>query len=162
MNKIPHQLTENTKLLHKVAIIHQEEILVLKRSSDSNSRPNKWDLAGGNSEWPNDTEHGHEVHKNDVAREIVEETGIDASADAFDFSTLTYFDTFFDAKKQVFTVICGWRYNLPEDFDRDTIKVSDEHSEAKWINKEQIDETDFDKIRGEFVKNICLAGLKNN
>ncbi|NCN87356.1 MAG: NUDIX domain-containing protein [Candidatus Pacebacteria bacterium] len=161
MNNKPHQLTENTKLLHKVAIIHKGDILILKRSANSNSRPDKWDLAGGNSEWPSDDRQGHGIHREDVAREINEETGIEVSAETFDFSTLTFFDTFFDSKKQVFTVICGWKYNLPEEFDRNGIKISDEHGEAKWVNKKQLEKIDFGGVKGEFVKNISLSVLKN-
>ncbi|MDH5533171.1 MAG: NUDIX domain-containing protein [Candidatus Pacebacteria bacterium] len=162
MTKLPHQLTENTKLLHKVAIIHQGEVLILKRASDSNSRPDKWDLAGGNSEWPSDERQGHGVHREDVTREIIEETGIEVSPDNFDFSALTYFDTFFDAKKQVFTIMCGWKYKLADDFDRNKVQISDEHSEVKWIDLTDVDEIDFGGIKGEFVKKIILASLKNN
>ncbi|NCN03540.1 MAG: NUDIX domain-containing protein [Candidatus Pacebacteria bacterium] len=161
MTKKPHQLTENTKLLHKVAIIHQGEVLILKRASKSKSRPNKWDLAGGNSEWPSGDRQGHGLHKADVAREIDEETGIKIYAESFNYSALTFFDTFFDSKKQIFTIICGWKYNLKEDFDRNSIKISDEHSEVKWVNQKQLEEIDFGGVKGEFVKNISLSGLKN-
>lgn len=161
MTKQPHQLTENTKLLHKVALIHNNQVLILKRASDSNSRPDKWDLAGGNSEWPSDDRQGHSVHKEDIAREIIEETGIEISAESFDFSALIFFDTYFDAKKQVFTVICGWKYILPKDFDRNIVEISNEHSQAKWLSVEEIEEIDFGGIKGKFVKDISLAGLEN-
>lgn len=160
MTQKPHQLTDNTKLLHKVAIVHQGEVLILKRASKSKSRPNKWDLAGGNSEWPSDNRQRHGVHKEDVAREIVEETGIEVLAESFDFSALTFFDTFFDAQKQVFTIICGWKYLLPDEFERNSIKISGEHSEINWVSKKQIKTIDFGGTQGEFVKNISLAGLK--
>lgn len=159
MTKQLHQLTENTKLLHKVAINHNGEILILKRASDSNSRPDKWDLAGGNSEWPEDNRQGHGVHKEDTAREIVEETEIRVSPEVFDFSALTFFDTFFNSNKQVFTVICGWKYQLPDEFDRNTVKISNEHSEAKWIKLEELDQVDFGGNKGEFVKNITKSGF---
>jgi 8-oxo-dGTP pyrophosphatase MutT (NUDIX family) len=147
-------------LLHKVAIVHQGEVLILKRAAKSNSRPDKWDLAGGNSEWPDNNRQGQGVHKEDVAREIIEETGIEVLAESFNFSALTFFDTFFDAQKQVFTIICGWKYPLPDDFERNSIKISNEHSEINWVSKEQIETIDFGGIKGEFVKSISLAGLK--
>jgi 8-oxo-dGTP pyrophosphatase MutT (NUDIX family) len=159
MIKTPHQLTENTKLLHKVAIVHNGEILILKRSTDANSRPDKWDLAGGNSEWPDESRHGHGIHKEDIAREIVEETGIEASSEIFDFSAITYFNTYFDTKKQVFTIICGWKYNLPEEFDKRNIKISNEHTDTKWIRLEELNNIDFGGDKGEFVKNITKSGF---
>jgi len=157
--RTPHQLTENTKLLHKVAIWHGGEVLILKRASDATSRPNKWDLAGGNSEWPDNDRHGQGVHKEDIAKEIIEETGIEVSPNTFAFSTLTFFDTFFDANKQVFTVICGWKYDLPKNFDRSSVSVSNEHSELKWIKLEEIEKIDFGGNKGEFIKNITKKGL---
>jgi len=159
MKKIPHQLTENTKLLHKVALIHNNQVLILKRATESSSRPDKWDLAGGNSEWPEDNRQGHGVHQADVAREILEETGIEVSADYFDFSNLTYFDTHFDANKQVFTIICGWKYKLPGDFNRNQVKISPEHSALDWLALEELDDVDFGGNKGSFVNKIAKSGF---
>jgi 8-oxo-dGTP pyrophosphatase MutT (NUDIX family) len=159
MQKIPHQLTENVKLLHKVALIHQNKILLLQRSAQSQSRPEKWDLAGGNSEWPEIKRQGHGVHQNDVAREVVEETGIVIPKTSFDFSALTYFDTYFDAQKQIVTIICGWKYQLPQTFNPENITISEEHSQMQWVEKGQLDQIDFGGIKGEFVKQICLAAF---
>jgi 8-oxo-dGTP pyrophosphatase MutT (NUDIX family) len=159
MTKTPHQLTENAKLLHKIALNHNGEILILKRDSNSNSRPDKWDLAGGNSEWPSDDKHGHGIHKEDVVREIIEETGIEIPTDTFNFSTLTFFDTFFDSQKQIFTIMCGWKYTFPDDFDRSQVKISNEHSKAKWIKLKELDHIDFGGNKGEFVKDITKKGF---
>lgn len=159
MNKTPHQLTDKTKLLHKVSLIHNNQVLILKRANDALSRPGKWDLAGGNSEWPDNSQHGHNVHKVDIAREIMEETGIKLSPNLFDFSSLVYFDTFFDSKKQVFTIICGWKYQLSDNFDKNSIQISKEHSQIKWIDKNQIEEIDFGGDKGSFVKNIVERSL---
>lgn len=160
MTKQLRQLTENTKLLHKVALIHNNEVLILKRSTDSTSRADKWDLAGGNSEWPENNRQGHGVHQEDIVREIVEETGIEVSPDIFDFSALTFFDTFFDPNKQVFTIICGWRYRLPTNFDHDRIIISSEHSQIKWITEKETDLIDFGGHKGVFVRNIIKNGFK--
>lgn len=162
MKKIPHQLTENVKLLHKVVLVHQEKFLILKRAADSKSRPNNWDLAGGNSEWPEVSRHGHGVHQSDVAREVMEETGIKVPKESFDLSRMTLFDTFFDADKQIFTVICGWKYELPEEFDENSVQISDEHSDYKWIVIDKLDNYDFGGEKGEFVKRIIKGSKKIN
>lgn len=152
-------LTENTKLLHKVVLIHQNQFLILKRAADSKSRSNMWDLAGGNSEWPDNSRHGHGVHQADVAREIMEETGIEVPSESFDLSAMTLFDTFFDADKQVFTIICGWKYNLQASFDKHSVKISDEHSEYQWISLSELDQYDFGGQKGKFVKRIIRGGF---
>ena len=151
-----HQLTENTKLLHKVVLTHKKDVLILKRSQSAKTRPGSWDLPGGNSEWPENDRAGHGVHKLDIAREIFEETGITVGPDDFgvDSHSLVYFDTYFDADKQVFSVICGWTYQLPDSFDKNDIKISHEHTEAVWIDPKHVDEYDFDSKRGEFIKKI--------
>lgn len=156
-----HQLTDNTKLLHKVALTHQGKVLILKRSETARSRPGKWDLAGGNSEWPENDRAGSGVHALDVAREIFEETGVTVGPSTFeaDGDAMIFFDTFFDAKKQVFSIICGWKYELPESFDKNDIKISHEHTQAVWIEPDHLDQFDFGSEKGEFIKLIILRSI---
>lgn len=162
MIKTPHQLTENTKLLHKVIIWHGGEVLILKRAENSASRPEMWDLAGGNSEWPKEGQAGAGLHKIDIAREIIEETGIGVEIDKFEIGALMFFDTFFDSKKQVFTIICGWTLKLAEDFDKKTVKISDEHTQAKWIKIDELNSYDFGGEKGQFIKDIILQSKDKN
>lgn len=159
MEKIPHQLTHNVKLLQKAVLIHQSQALILKRSLDSKSRPQKWDLAGGNSEWPDSTQSRFGLHQEDIAREIQEETGTSVDLKNFTLDNLVYFDTFFDTNKQIFSIICGWKYELPASFDRQQITISTEHSEMRWISLDEIGEIDFGGEHGEFVKKMIEKAL---
>lgn len=159
MHRLQHQLTDHVKLLQKAVLIHQGEALLLKRSTDSKSRPGKWDLAGGNSEWPEIESSVFGLYRQDIAREIQEETGIAVDPNSFDLEHLVFFDTFFDFNKQIFSVICGWKYELPADFDRSQIKLSHEHSESQWLKQADLNSVDFGGEHGEFVKRMVEKSL---
>lgn len=84
-----HQLTENVKLLQKAVIIRQSgsaiEALLLQRSETAASRPNCWDLPGGNSEWPVLGQSSiANLHLGDIKREILEETSLQVDEQNFD------------------------------------------------------------------------------
>jgi len=144
------KLTEQVKLLQKVVLIHRGELLILKRAAQSYTRPNQWDLPGGNSQWP-DQKQGNltQPHRNDVLRELEEETGIMAEDQRLDLMGQmvrikpNYFGTYFEADKQLFSIIVGWQLYLPDDFDRASVSLSHEHTQQAWIRPSQFDEYDF-------------------
>lgn len=141
MEKIDHQLTSNVKLLHKVVLLSDGHVLLLKRSNQAQSRPGKWDLPGGNSEWPTDkVNFVRSLHQQDVSREIKEETAISVESDSFDQTNLIYFDTTYEPQKEMFTVLCGWRHNLPT---QQKVTISDEHQDHEWVPVEKIEDYDF-------------------
>lgn len=156
MMRIPHQLTENVKLLHKIVIKSGDRILLLKRSQEARSRPGCWDLPGGNSEWPETTSSGFNLHAHDVLREIKEETSIEADVDLINQSNLVYFATYFDATKQIFTIICGWKIKFG---DQPAVALSNEHTEYIWADVAHLDSFDFGGNKGEFIKEIVRKGL---
>lgn len=136
----PHRLTDHVKILHKVAIIADNKVLLLKRHASAHSRPNQWDLPGGNAEWPEGVaadllEH---LHQADVVREIQEETGI--VVDPARISAPVFFDTFFQNQTQMYTVAVGWCVQL----DQVTpVILSREHSESTWVDQEDAVAYDF-------------------
>lgn len=152
------QLTEKVKFLHKVAIVRvnqgQKEALILRRSSDSISRPNAWDLPGGNAEWPAmEQENTANLHQLDIAREVKEESNLLVEPHLFDFAHLIYFASYFEADKNVYSINCGWYLDFSES-DQAEIKISREHQEFAWLNLDDLDSYDFGGDRGQFVKNI--------
>lgn len=150
-----HQLTDSVKLLQKAALIHNGACLVLQRSPDSKTRPMKWDLPGGNSEWPDNTQENHEdLHMADIAREIREETGIILPESEFSREKLVHMHTFFEAKTQVYSIVLGWRVFLPSEFDPNSVIISSEHVAAAWMRPEELDQYDFDVQRGSFLRSI--------
>lgn len=148
---LPHQLTEHTKLLQKVALVSDDKVLVLKRQESSDSRPGCWDLPGGNAVWPETAESRGSLHQADAAREVLEETGIALDESVFDMNSLAYFDTYFSEEKQVYTIIANWWVELPDNFDEDKIEISDEHTEFAWVTAEDLADYDFGGKKGEFV-----------
>jgi 8-oxo-dGTP pyrophosphatase MutT (NUDIX family) len=157
----PHQLTKDVKLLHKVAIIQSDKVFILKRSEDSVNRPGKWDLPGGNSEWPVDLRHSaQDLYKLDIAREVFEESGVRVKPTKFDLHSLVYFSTYFDIEKQVYTVICGWKIRNIGKKKMDIASISEEHTAMAWASLEELDNFDFGGKTGEFVKEIIRNGFK--
>lgn len=150
-----HQLTENVKLLQKAAIIRQSdsglEVLLLQRSENALSRPNCWDLPGGNSEWPEQSQiSAANLHVRDIKREIQEETALEVPESAFDLNKLVHFSTYFDSEKQVFTVICGWLviFSSPNQTE---IQISSEHQNYIWASPANLANYDFGGDSGSFV-----------
>ncbi len=138
-----HRLTESVKLLQKAVLVHEGKILILKRAENSATRANQWDLPGGNSEWPTEKIGViRDMHLVDLKREIIEETGITAEA----FATapaLVSFETCFEAEKNMYTIIVGWKITIIDAFIQESVVLSDEHSEYQWINMHDISTFDF-------------------
>lgn len=157
MNSTPHQLTENVKLLQKAVLVHGGKFLILKRSSNSFSRPDQWDLPGGNSEWPAGEVDIKDVHRGDLVREIFEETGIEVSEN--EVTNCVHAGSYFEEKKQIFTVVLGWNIVLPASFSESEVLISDEHSEFKWITKEEFEGFDFGfaGAEGGFIRAMILG-----
>jgi 8-oxo-dGTP pyrophosphatase MutT (NUDIX family) len=149
----PHQLTKKVKLLHKIVVRHQNQILLLKRSPDSFYRPDKWDLPGGNTEWPQSTTDLSDSHLNDLTRELVEETSISVEPVAFDPNTPIFFRTYYEAERDVYTVMCGWLLDLTSEPE---VKLSSEHTEFIWHDPQDLNSVDtgFD-----FIKDIITSSL---
>ncbi|MEA2056230.1 MAG: NUDIX domain-containing protein [Patescibacteria group bacterium] len=162
---LPHQLTRNVKLVHKVALVVGNQVLILKRSDKAKSRPGKWDLAGGNSEWPHDlSEATLNPHCRDVAREVEEETGLKVGPSHFSFDGLVFFATYFSPEHEIFSVNCGWKAtNLTEE-DKNKVIISNEHSDYAWITLEQLDQYDFGGPDRDYETRIikrCLEEKSN-
>ncbi len=152
---LKHQLTANVKLLQKAALIRQQagqaQVLLLRRSSDALSRPDCWDLPGGNSEWPaSEQPSAADLHLADIAREIAEETGLQVAPAAFTLDQLTHFSTFFDADRQIYTVIAGWLVDFA-DTNQAPVQISPEHQDFAWVTAAELSAYDFGGDKGAFV-----------
>lgn len=136
----PHRLTDTVKILHKIAVVSGEYVLLLRRHAEAHSRPDQWDLPGGNAEWPETTSDQlvKHLHAGDVVRELEEETGI--IFDAEQLGQPIFFDTFFEPTKPMYTVAVGWRIVLP---NRQDITLSREHSEYVWSPRTEVVDYDF-------------------
>ena len=164
MQHFEHKLTANVKFLHKVAIIREsdgeKQVLLLQRASNSESRPDCWDLPGGNAEWPVEGQVSvADLHQADTAREVLEEANLTVSAAIFNLDHLVYFSSYFAAQKEIYTVICGWMINFA-DSDQAEIKISDEHQELVWVSLADLENYDFGGAKGKFVKTTAERAIK--
>lgn len=135
-----HQLTDQVKILHKVAIIADNQVLLLKRHGQAHSRPSCWDLPGGNAEWPKQTalpllQH---LHRADAVREVLEETGI--QIEEKQITAPVFFDTVMEPASQIYTIIVGWRVVL---LAKPEIVISAEHTEFTWVSPDLVSQFDF-------------------
>lgn len=148
-SSISHQLTSRVKLLQKAALWHDGRVLIMQRSEKARSRPGLWDLPGGNAEWPEDTTADiRDPHEYDLIREVREETGIELDRVEMTTENSCYVGSYYDADADIYTVILGWRFELPaalssEAFDPREIELSHEHTEFEWITADEFIEYDF-------------------
>lgn len=160
---VPHQLTSQVKLLHKVAIVADEKVLLLQRSLDSKSRPNCWDLPGGNSEWPATiTAPTADLHQQDVGREINEETGLTVDPTIFLPKKLIFFRTFFEPDAAIYSVICGWWLDAATelaDFDPNQVILSPEHTTFAWVSLPELNHYNVGGSKGEFIIETIKAAF---
>lgn len=139
--KLAHQLTQQVKLLHKVALITDDQILLLRRQPGAHSRPGLWDLPGGNSEWPELTSQTESVQKHlhidDIVREVFEETQV--VIDPITLKEPVCFDTTFEPKSDIFTILVGWKYKLP---NQPAVQLSNEHTDFAWVRESDLHQYD--------------------
>lgn len=155
----PHQLTTHVKLLHKVALISNNKVLILKRAEQALSRPGNWDLPGGNSNWPFSVQAPTiNLHQQDIVREIQEETGIVVSTPQFTEKTLVYFATFFEPDRQVYSINCGWVIQLTP-AQTPPIQISAEHTEFAWITLDQLEQYEFGGVNRDYETKIIRQAL---
>ncbi len=133
-----HQLTEQVKVLQKAALVADGQVLILKRADDSKTRAGKWDLPGGNSEWPQIQRTQRGLHQDDITREVMEETGISLANSLF--ARPIYFDTHFDGEKQLYSLIVGWKIGLS---GTQKVRLSSEHTEFAWVSFPELGLYDF-------------------
>lgn len=137
-----HRLTKHVKLLQKWVLVHRGKVLLVKRANDAYYRANLWDLPGGNSEWPEMKSEGRDVHKDDAVREVLEETGIKLEVTAVGSKPI-FFGTYFEPERELYSMIVGWRADLPDDFNPESVKLSAEHVEFAWAGEAEFEKFDF-------------------
>jgi 8-oxo-dGTP diphosphatase len=122
---IPKNLfTQNIKFLQKAVIFHPDKkgvFLAIKRPETARSRPNCWDLPGGNVNFG-------ERHDVSLRREIVEETQLEV-----DIVTPIHVLTNFDSHNNIYYLFIGYEAHAKDD----KVTLSDEHTSHKWVTREE-------------------------
>jgi 8-oxo-dGTP diphosphatase len=124
--------------LNKVAIVRGDKYLILKRSPNAVRFPNLWDFPGGRLEPDEKPEDG-------AIREVKEETTIDVKiikklgAYEFDFDNLGKTSHQFSVYES-------------EVIGDDEVVLSSEHSEYRWLTKEDVLKLQIQFFMVEFFK----------
>jgi 8-oxo-dGTP diphosphatase len=123
------------RVVQKAIIRLDDTYLILKRSPNSKSYPLHWDFAGGK------LEHG-ENFENALIREVKEETNLDIVLEESIF-------IYVESKVENSYVIL---FNCEK---RDgEIKLSDEHTEYKWVTKEEAQKLKLEPFLKDFFEKI--------
>lgn len=118
---------QDISLVTKCFILNDSgELLILKRSMDSPIRPGGWDLAGGKVE-------KHEDPNMSILREISEETSLKVGD-----ARVVYISSEL-ASAFIITLFYVAKYI------EQTINLSDEHTEFRWITKQEFRLLDIPK-----------------
>jgi 8-oxo-dGTP diphosphatase len=133
--------SDDMKFLQKVVIFHPTEhkILILKRAMNSYSRPGDWDFPGGNVLFG-------EPHDISVTREIKEETGLDVN-DLHPIQVISRYNE----ETKIYYLFINYRGKAgTEDID-----VSNEHTEYKWVTREE-----FESLNPvDFMRETAMAAF---
>lgn len=116
--------TDDIKFLQKAVVFHPnnpELFLALKRSPSSPSRPNDWDLPGGNVLFG-------ELHEDSLRKEIGEEANLEVGA----FIPVQVI-TNYESEKKIYYFFTGFHCQAKND----EVKISSEHEEYCWVTKEK-------------------------
>lgn len=161
-SELNHQLSANIKLLQKAIIISDNRALILKRSPSSFSRPNGWDLPGGNAEWPKTAAHDIESpHLDDLLREIKEETNLDVSRAYLRGLAPTHFDTYFEAERGIYSVISIYVIKFDDPLDHSAVVLSEEHQDYAWVSSSELVNYEFGPGLGPALADLVQAALLN-
>ncbi len=125
VTKIPKNFfTEEVKFLQKVVLFHPKKddvFLTIRRPANAKSRPNCWDLPGGNVKYG-------ERHDIALRREVIEETGIEME----DIEPV-HVMTDHDPNTGFYYLYIGYVAWAKSD----SVKLSDEHKEYKWVTQKE-------------------------
>ncbi len=138
ISKREYMFTDDIKFLQKILIFHpdQNKFLTLRRSKDSKSRPNCYDLPGGNVLFG-------ELHMHSLKKEIKEETGLEAVN-----IKIAHFNTNYE--NGIYYIFAGYTGKTLSE----SIKLSHEHSEYEWVTKDEFLELESAEYLMNFIRKI--------
>jgi len=138
--KQKYMFADDIKFLQKAIVFHSEKeglFLALKRPADALSRPNDWDLPGGNVLFG-------ELHEDSLRKEIEEETNLEVGT-----FTPVQVITNYEKEKEIYYIFAGFRCQAKDE----EVKISEEHSEFRWVTRE-----DFSNLKpAQYLVDLVIA-----
>jgi 8-oxo-dGTP diphosphatase len=136
--KRKYMFSDDIKFLQKVVVYDtkQSKFLVLRRAANDPSRPNCWDLPGGNVLFG-------ENYLDSLIREVAEETSLKIK-NVQPIQVVTNFE------KGIYYLFIGYSCIA----DSTKVKISKEHSEYKWVTKAEFLKLESADFLTELVKQL--------
>lgn len=115
--------SDDIRFLQKAIVMHPSDnkFLIIKRSDNDFVRPGTWDLPGGSMVYG-------ELHQDALKREILEETGLKIK-NVKEIKAITAYDK----EKPLYYILIGSVCTAISD----EVELSEEHSEYKWVTKDE-------------------------
>lgn len=129
-------MNKQTKIALKGIIVREDKILVAKRALTDKIGAGNWEVIGGKLEFGEDTETC-------LRREVKEEVNLEIDIEGIIYAK----NVVIDEETQMFLVVYLCNYRDGE------VKLSDEHTDFKWVSKEELREILSPEIRKDFEDN---------
>lgn len=129
-------MNRETKIALKGIIVREDKVLVAKRALTDKIGAGNWEVIGGKLEFGEDTETC-------LKREVREEVNLEIDIEGIIYAK----NVVIDEETQMFLVVYLCRYKDGE------VKLSDEHTDLKWVNKEELKTIISPEIRKDFEDN---------
>lgn len=129
-------MNRETKIALKGIIVREDKVLVAKRALTDKIGAGNWEVIGGKLEFGEDTETC-------LKREVREEVNLEIDIEGIIYAK----NVVIDEETQMFIVVYLCRYKNGE------VKLSDEHTDLKWVNKEELKTIISPEIRKDFEDN---------
>ncbi|MGV3025087.1 NUDIX hydrolase [Clostridium thermobutyricum] len=129
-------MNRETKIALKGIIVREDKVLVAKRALTDKIGAGNWEVIGGKLEFGEDTETC-------LKREVREEVNLEIDIEGIIYAK----NVVIDEETQMFLVVYLCRYKDGE------VKLSDEHTDFKWVNKEELKTIISPEIRKDFEDN---------
>jgi len=131
----------NVKVLQKAVVVDEEDNMLAIRREETGfgARLGMWDLPGGSMSLNDLKGSAGKPHKEAIAREIKEETGLDV--DGID---VVYADSGIKETKSAGNVLImaiGYRCRIKG--VKPSVTLSEEHIESKWVPEDEFSQLDF-------------------
>lgn len=141
------------KVVQKIALWHQDKVLVLQRAAGDYTRPNAWDLPGGTVDDQTSNSIISHPHWDELKREIVEEIGWDIPIDLLKQAKVSTVQSYWEPDRQLVTWRIGWTLAIPEKI---SVNLSEEHQGYSWLSHAESQELEFGPGGNNFMPPLIV------
>ena len=133
---MPKDVSDKFTIITRMVVRLDDKILLIKRAEGKDHRAGIWEFPGGKLDSGENLETG-------VKRELLEEVGIETTE--IDYDTSAYYD---DERGDILAVV--FICNVKDE----TIVLSGEHSEYRWVDKDNYKTVELTKDYENFIDKL--------